>query len=141
MGATLLLRPELDHQRYRLTCRMTLDAPLRGVKTQTWLDYAERELRRTYRRFIEDMEKQGWSHIPGPMQLKGPFSHIDPRGIPNRPIKPKRQKGRPSVPIDRWDRTDWGYYTEDVAPINEQTPQCRHGAERIPEGGEKECLK
>lgn len=115
MSPTLILRPDLEHQRYRLTCRITIDAPLRGVKTDAWKDYARREVKRAHEAFVRDMEKQGWRYINGQVpRVKGPFSHIDPRGIPGKPSKPKRKPGQPSVDVRHWDRTDWDYYTETV---------------------------
>ncbi|MGH8359323.1 MAG: hypothetical protein ACRESF_17705 [Pseudomonas sp.] len=117
MSTTLLLRPDLEHQRYRLTCRITVDAPLRGIKTEAWKDYARHELRRLREQFIRDMEHQGWRHVDARPELTGPFAHIDPRGIPNKPNVPKRRRGEPSIPIHRIDHTDWNYYTEDVRPI------------------------
>jgi len=117
MSVALLLRPELDHQRYRLTCRITIDAPLRGIKTERWREYARREVKRAHEQFVRDMERQGWRYIPGVPQVAGPFSHIDPRGIPNKPNIPKRRRGEPSQPLR--DKTDWNYYTEDVRPVSQ----------------------
>lgn len=104
MTPTLILRPDLEHQRYRLTCRITIDAPLRGVKTDAWKDYARREVKRAHEQFVRDMEKQGWRYIDGQVpRVKGPFSHIDPGGIPGKPNMPKRRPGHPSIPLDEID--------------------------------------
>jgi len=115
----LLLRPELDHQRYRLTCRITIDAPLRGIKTDAWKEYARREVKRAHTQFVRDMEKQGWRYVDGLPQVKGPFSHIEPRGIPRKPTLPKRRPGEASIPLHLVDRVDRDYYQQDVRPVSE----------------------
>ena len=120
MSTTLLLRKETVQQPYKLTCRFTVDAPLRGIKTERWLDYAQREYVRCCNQFVRDMEKQGWKFVGGGLPFSGgPYSYIDPRGVPKRPIKPARQKGRPSAPIAEWDKVDWGHYTENVVTVQE----------------------
>src|SRR5690348_2749570 len=117
MPPALILRPELEHQMYRLTCRITIDAPLRGIKTDAWKEYARREVKAAHERFVQDMERQGWRYVPGIPQVKGPFSHIDPRGIPNKPNIPKRRRGEPSIPLHKVDHVDRDYYTESVQRV------------------------
>jgi hypothetical protein len=118
MAATLLLRPELEHQQNRITIRLSLDAPLRGVKTERWLNYAHAETVRAANKAIRDIEKQGWRYVDTPLKMRGPLSPFaEARGIPKKPNIPRRRPGQPSIPLHKIDHTDWDYYTGNILPI------------------------
>lgn len=69
---TLIVRPGLEKQGYRLKCRWKTD-PHPTVRR------FDREKVRIAEQFVLDMHKQGWEHDNRfPFKVKGPFPMVEP---------------------------------------------------------------
>jgi hypothetical protein len=76
VGAEILIREARDRRAYRLRCRFVLPANPRP-------EWVEKEKYRIAERFIADMRKQGWEHLPRHgFQLSGPFPPTPEPGLP-----------------------------------------------------------
>ena len=80
MAAELILRPDLGKGAYRLRCRFTVDsAPTSPRQRRAWEHTLEKMKRATAKRFVADMDKQGWEYVDKyGFRMSGPYHPVQP---------------------------------------------------------------